>query len=57
VCGRFTSGQRRETIAERFQVSVPAGYSERFNLAPKQRALIVREREGEREAVMARRDF
>ena len=34
--------------------AVPEGYSERFNLAPTQKALIVRDREGEREAVMAR---
>jgi putative SOS response-associated peptidase YedK len=54
VCGRFTSSQHRETTAERFQVAVPESYNERFNLAPTQKALIVREREGEREAVMAR---
>jgi putative SOS response-associated peptidase YedK len=54
MCGRFTSSQRRETLAERFQVSVPEGYQERFNLAPTQKALIIREREGEREALMAR---
>ncbi len=33
---------------------VPEGYSERFNLAPIQKALIVRERDGERQAIMAR---
>jgi len=33
-----------------FEVAVPEGYSERFNLAPTQNALIVRERDGEREA-------
>jgi putative SOS response-associated peptidase YedK len=38
MCGRFTSSQRRETIEERFQVSGPEGYSERFNLAPTQDA-------------------
>ena len=54
MCGRFTSSQRRETIGERFQVTVPQGYQERFNLAPTQKALIVREPEGERQAVMAR---
>ena len=54
MCGRFTSSQRPETIGERFQVTVPEGYQERFNLAPTQKALIVREREGAREAVMAR---
>jgi putative SOS response-associated peptidase YedK len=54
VCGRFTSSQRRETIAERFQVGVPESYRERYNLAPAQPALIVRERDGEHEALMAR---
>jgi putative SOS response-associated peptidase YedK len=54
MCGRFTSSQRRETIAERFQIGVPDGYRERYNLAPAQPALIVRERDGEREALMAR---
>ena len=54
MCGWFTSSQRREIIGERFQVSVPEGYSERFDLAPTQKALIVREREGGREALMAR---
>jgi putative SOS response-associated peptidase YedK len=54
MCGRFTSSRRREVVAERFQVAVPEGYSERYNLAPTQRALIVRERNEEREAVMAR---
>jgi putative SOS response-associated peptidase YedK len=54
VCGRFTSSQRREAIGERFEVAVPETYTHRFNLAPQQRALIVRERDDEREAVMAK---
>ena len=54
MCGRFTSSQRREAIGERFEVAVPETYSERYNLAPQQRALIVRGREGERDAVMAK---
>ncbi len=54
MCGRFTSSQPRSAVAERFQVTVPETYSERFNLAPTQRVLIVREREGEREAVLAK---
>jgi putative SOS response-associated peptidase YedK len=54
MCGRFKSSQRQETIEERFQVSVREGYSERFNLAPTQKTLIIREREGERQALMAR---
>jgi len=54
MCGRFTSSQRREAIGERFEVAVPETYSERYNVAPQQRALIVRGREGERDAVMAK---
>ncbi len=54
MCGRYTSSQRREAIAERFQVAIPEGYSERYNLAPTQKALIVRENGGERQAVLAR---
>jgi putative SOS response-associated peptidase YedK len=54
MCGRFTSSQRREAIGERFQVAVPEAYQERFNLAPAQRAPIVRESDEGREAVMAK---
>jgi putative SOS response-associated peptidase YedK len=54
VCGRFTSSQRREAVGERFEVAVPETYQERFNLAPAQRALIVRERDDVRDAVMAK---
>jgi putative SOS response-associated peptidase YedK len=54
VCGRFTSSQRREAIGERFEIAVPESYQHRFNLAPQQRALIIRERDGVREAVMAK---
>jgi putative SOS response-associated peptidase YedK len=54
MCGRFTSSQPRPVIAERFQVSVPETYSERYNLAPTQRTLIIRERDEASEAVMAR---
>jgi putative SOS response-associated peptidase YedK len=54
VCGRFTSSQRREAIGERFEVAVPETYQHRFNLAPQQRALIVRERDDSREGVMAK---
>jgi putative SOS response-associated peptidase YedK len=54
VCGRFTSSQRREAIGERFEVVVPETYQERFNLAPAQRTLIVRQRDEGREAVMAK---
>jgi putative SOS response-associated peptidase YedK len=54
VCGRFTSSQRREAIGERFEVAVPETYQHRFNLAPQQRTLIIRERDDTREAVMAK---
>src|SRR5262249_36995040 len=54
MCGRFTSSQRREAIGERFEVAVPESYQERFNLAPQQRTLIIRERDAVREAVMAK---
>jgi putative SOS response-associated peptidase YedK len=57
VCGRFTSSQRREAIRERFEVAVSEEYQHRFNLAPQQQALIVRERDGERDAVMAKWDL
>jgi putative SOS response-associated peptidase YedK len=53
MCGRYTSGQPRSAIAERFHVAVPDGHSERFNMAPTQRALIVRQREDDLESVMA----
>lgn len=43
------SSQRREAIGERFEVAVPEAYQERYNLAPQQRTLIVRERDDERE--------
>jgi hypothetical protein len=49
----FTSSQRREAIGERFAVAVTETYSERYNLAPQQRALIVRERDDERLAPAA----
>jgi putative SOS response-associated peptidase YedK len=54
MCGRYTSSQRREVLAGRFQIAVPEGYSERYNLAPTQRALIVRQRDERREAALAR---
>src|SRR5262249_3740012 len=53
VCGRFTSSQRRQAIGERFEVAVPETYQQRYNLAPQQQTLIIRERDDSREAVMA----
>jgi putative SOS response-associated peptidase YedK len=54
VCGRFTSSQRREAFRERFEIAVPDTYRERYNLAPQQGTLIVREREDAGEATMAK---
>ena len=54
MCGRFTSSQRREAIGERFEVAVPETYTHRYNLAPQQQALIIREPDDERDAVMAK---
>ena len=54
MCGRFTSSQRCEAIEEQFQVSVPEAYSERYNLAPTQQALIIREHDEDFQAVLAR---
>ena len=46
------SGAKRS--GERFEVAVPETYSERYNLAPQQRTLIIRQRDEVREAVMAK---
>jgi len=54
VCGRFTSSVRGSELRERFQVAVPDGYVERYNLAPTQRAAIVRRSPHGREAALAR---
>jgi hypothetical protein len=39
----------REAIGDRFEVAVPETYQHRFNLAPQQRTLIVRERDSGRQ--------
>ncbi len=55
MCGRFTSGASAEALRERFQAAIPEDYRPRYNLAPTQRALIVRRRdEGGREASLVR---
>lgn len=53
MCGRYTLKSRAEVIAERFGVQVPPTLPERFNIAPSQLVLTVRERPGthERELV------
>jgi putative SOS response-associated peptidase YedK len=42
VCGRFTSSAGPETLRERFSVGLPAGYRERYNVAPGQPVAVVR---------------
>ncbi len=52
MCGRYTLAADSEAIARRFGVSVPAGLPRRYNIAPSQDVLAVRERPaGERELV------
>ena len=53
MCGRFTSTSSGSTLAERFDVAVPNGYRERYNVAPTQRVAIVRLGQKGREAVLA----
>jgi putative SOS response-associated peptidase YedK len=55
VCGRFTSSVRREALAERFQIALPETVSERYNVAPGQRVLAIRQSEDlAREPVLLR---
>src|SRR5262249_53249008 len=54
VCGRFTSSASGETLGERFGITVPEGYRERYNVAPGQRVAIVRRGEEGREPALAR---
>jgi len=53
MCGRYTLKSRAEQIAEKFGVQVPPSMPERFNIAPSQLVLAVREKPGthERELV------
>jgi putative SOS response-associated peptidase YedK len=55
MCGRYTSSVPKAMLRERFEVEVPEDYEQRYNLAPGQRALAIRERnEDGREAGMLR---
>lgn len=56
MCGRYTLTLRAEIIAERFGVQIPPRLPERFNIAPSQMVLAVREKPGshERELVALR---
>jgi putative SOS response-associated peptidase YedK len=55
MCGRYTSSVPKGMLRERFEVELPDEYEQRYNLAPGQRALAVRERkEGVWEAGMLR---
>lgn len=49
MCGRYTLKSRAEIIAEMFGVEVPPTLPERFNIAPSQLVLAVREKPGTRE--------
>lgn len=49
MCGRYTLRFRAETIAETFGVEVPPTLPERFNIAPSQLVLAVREKPGSHE--------
>ncbi len=53
MCGRYTLKSRAEQVAEKFGVQVPPTLPERFNIAPSQLVLAVREKPGihERELV------
>jgi putative SOS response-associated peptidase YedK len=44
MCGRYTLKSRTEIIAETFGVHVPPTLPERFNIAPSQLVLAVREK-------------
>lgn len=46
MCGRYTLKSRAEIIAETFGVHVPPTLPERFNIAPSQLVLAVREKPG-----------
>lgn len=56
MCGRFTLTSPIDQILDLFTlVELPAGYEPRYNIAPTQEVLVVRDdREGAREAVMMR---
>jgi putative SOS response-associated peptidase YedK len=54
MCGRFTNSVRREQLAERFEITVPDTCRERFNVAPAQAVLGIRQREESTEALMMR---
>jgi putative SOS response-associated peptidase YedK len=49
MCGRYTLKSRAEIIAETFGVQVPPTLPERFNIAPSQLVLAVREKPGSHE--------
>lgn len=44
MCGRYTLHCSAATIADRFGVSVPSRLPQRFNIAPSQRVLAIRQR-------------
>jgi putative SOS response-associated peptidase YedK len=55
MCGRYVLASPGEVIAEHFRLAQVPEYPPRYNIAPTQAALVVRETpEGEREAVLLR---
>jgi putative SOS response-associated peptidase YedK len=55
MCGRYVLASPGEVIAEHFRLAAVPAYPARYNIAPTQQALVVRETpEGEREAVLLR---
>jgi putative SOS response-associated peptidase YedK len=46
MCGRYTLTSRADVVAHAFGVPVPATLPERFNIAPSQQVLAIRERPG-----------
>ena len=54
MCGRFTLTSTPEALAERFGLDAPPGLAPRYNIAPGQDVLVVRERAGSRSADLLR---
>src|SRR5271168_4243011 len=58
MCGRYTHRHTWPEIVALYRLTQPAvapnDFGSRYNIAPTQRALVVRERDGKREAAMLR---
>ncbi len=53
MCGRYTLKSRAEIIADTFGVPVPPTLTERFNIAPSQQVLAIREQPGSQQRELA----